>query len=116
MIRLTTKYLNEGPADIILNRREGKEGIMYTWIANRDKPWQKSNGFRGVNTAEHPRHPSVDLKVSVIKACFEEENDVQLVSAQIGYSRASIYAWRKRYLKEGMQGLMNMKDRKRGKL
>ena len=89
---------------------------LYTWIANRDKPWQKPNGFRGVNTAEHPRHPSVNLKISAIRACFEEGNDVQLISAQIGYSRASIYAWHRRYLKEGMLGLMNTKDRKRGKL
>ena len=29
---------------------------------------------------------------------------------------ASIYAWHRRYLKEGMLGLMNTKDRKRGKL
>ena len=39
-----------------------------------------------------------------------------MVSAQIGYSRASIYTWRKKYLKEGMLGLMNTKDKKRGKL
>ena len=50
-----------------------------------DKPWQKPNGFRGVNTAEHPRQPSADLKISAIRACFEED-DVQLMSAQIGYS------------------------------
>ena len=60
-----------GPADIILDRKE-KKGIMYAWIANRDKPWQKPNGFRGVNTAEHPRHPSVNLKISAIRTCFEE--------------------------------------------
>jgi len=52
-----------GPADIILDRKE-KKGIMYTWMANRDMPWQKPNGFRGVNTAEHPWHPSVNLKIS----------------------------------------------------
>ncbi len=60
-----------GPADIILDRKE-KKGIMYTWVANRDKPWQKPNGFRGVNTAEYPRHPSVNMKISAIRTCFEE--------------------------------------------
>ena len=70
---------------------------LYTWIANRDKLWQKPNGFRGVNTAEHPRHPSVNLKNSAIRACFEEGNDVQFISAQIGYSRVSIYAGHRRY-------------------
>ena len=59
------------PADKILDRKE-KKGIMYAWVANRDKPGQKPNGFRGVNTAEHPWHPSVNLKISAIRTCFEE--------------------------------------------
>ena len=103
-------------AEVIRRLGYPSKQALYTWIANRDKPWQKPNGFHGVNTAEHPRHPSVNLKISAIRACFEEGNDVQLISAQIGYSRASIYAWHRRYLKEGMLGLMNTKDRKRGKL
>ena len=103
-------------AEVIRRLGYPSKQALYTWIANRDKPWQKPNGFRGVNTAEHPRHPSVNLKFSAIRVCFEEGNDVQLISAQIGYSRASIYAWHRRYLKEGMLGLMNTKDRKRGKL
>ena len=35
---------------------------MYTWIANRNKPWRKRKSFRGINTAEHPRHPSAELR------------------------------------------------------
>lgn len=87
-------------AEVIRRLGYPSKQALYTWIANRDKPWQKPNGFRGVNTAEHPRHPSVNLKISAIRACFEEGNDVQFISAQIGYSRASIYAWHRRYLKE----------------
>ena len=94
-------------AEVIRRLGYPSKQALYTWIANRDKPWQKPNGFRGVNTAEHPQHPSVNLKFSAIRACFGEGNDVQLISAQIGYSRASIYAWHRRYLKEGMLGLMN---------
>ena len=45
---------------------------MYAWIANRDMLWQKPTGFRGVNTAEYPRHLSVNLKSTAIRACFEE--------------------------------------------
>ena len=85
-------------AEVIRQLGYPSQQALYTWIANRDNPWQKPSGFRGVNTAEHPLHPSVALKLSAIKACFEDGNDVQFVSAQIGYSRASIYAWRKRYL------------------
>ena len=103
-------------AEVIRRLGYPSKQAMYTWIANRNKPWRAPSGFRGINTAEHPRHPSAELKFSAFKACFEEGKDVQLVSAQIGYSRASIYTWRKKYLKEGMLGLMNTKDRKRGKL
>ena len=89
---------------------------LYTWISQRGKAWQKPNGFRGINTAEHPRHPSADLKLSAIKTCFEDGKDIQLVSAEIGYSRAGIYTQRRKFLKEGPLGLMNTKDRKRGRL
>ena len=65
-------------AEVIRRLGYPSKQALYTWIANRDKPWQKPNGFRGVNTAEHPRHPSVNLKFSAIRACFEEGNDVQL--------------------------------------
>lgn len=71
MISMMAMEIWYGPADKILDRKE-KKGIMYAWIANRDMPWQKPNGFRGVNTAEYPRHPSVNLKISAIRTCFEE--------------------------------------------
>ena len=35
---------------------------------------------------------------------------MKYVSEDIGYSRTSIYQWRKRYLKEGTLGLMNRKN------
>ena len=89
---------------------------MYKWIANRYKPQNEPKRSRGLNTAEHPQHPSAELKYFAIKSCFEDGNDVQLIAEQIGYSRMSIYKWRKKYLKEGMLGLMNTKDKKRGKL
>ena len=42
--------------------------------------------------------------------------NIKYVSEDIGYSRASIYQWRKRYLKEGTLGLMNNKNITPGKL
>lgn len=71
MISMMAMEIWYGPADKILDRKE-KKGIMYAWVANRDKPGQKPNGFRGVNTAEYLRHPSVNLKISAIRTCFEE--------------------------------------------
>jgi hypothetical protein len=39
-----------------------------------------------------------------------------LVSEEIGYSRASIYIWRKKYILKGATALMNVSDDPRGKL
>ena len=52
----------QSTAEVIRRLGYPSKQALYTWIANRDKPWQKPNGFRGVNTADHPRHPSVNLK------------------------------------------------------
>ena len=58
------------------------------------------------NTPDHPRHPSAEFKYEVLRRCFELGEDVEYVSREIGYSRMSIYAWRRKYLKYGMVGLM----------
>ena len=58
-------------AEVIRRLGYPSKQALYTWIANRDMPWQKPNGFRGVNTAEHPWHPSVNLKISAIRTCFK---------------------------------------------
>lgn len=58
------------------------------------------------STPGHPRHPSAELKYEAIHRCFELGEDVEYVSREIGYSRMSIYAWRRKYLKYGMVGLM----------
>ncbi|ERT60703.1 helix-turn-helix domain-containing protein [Peptoniphilus sp. BV3C26] len=37
-----------------------------------------------------------------------------MVSEETGYSRTSIYRWRKLYVSQGVAALMNEKDRPRG--
>ena len=49
-------------------------------------------------------------QLDAIRRCFEQGENIKYVSEDIGYSRASIYQWRKRYLKEGTLGLMNHKN------
>ena len=68
------------------------------------------------NTEEHPRNPSVDLKMDAIRRCFELGESVKSVSEDIGYSRASIYQWRKKYLRGGSIALMNDKNIQPGKM
>ncbi|WP_312282051.1 IS3 family transposase [Oscillibacter sp.] len=90
---------------------------LYNWIARRKHLPVGQSTFRGVNTPEHPRHPSLELKLAAIHRCFELGEDVQSVSDEIGYSTASIYLWRKKYIQEGCTALMNpSNERKRGEL
>ena len=66
--------------------------------------------MKSVNTAEHPRNPPVEVKMDAIHSCFELGENIKCVSEEIGYSRASIYIWRKKYLQGGMVALMNHKN------
>ena len=90
---------------------------LYIWIATRDDPAkQRSQRKKWNNTPSHLRHPSVEIKMEAIHRCFELGENVQLVSEEIGYSRASIYTWRKKYIQKGAAALMNTGDDPRGKL
>ena len=90
---------------------------LYNWIhRKRILPEEKST-FRGYNTKEHPRHPPLEQKLQILHRCFEMGEDVQSVSNEVGYSTASIYTWRRKYIQKGAAALMNpSKERGRGKL
>lgn len=88
---------------------------LYNWVTRRKHLPKGRSTFRGVNTPEHPRHPPLELKLDILYRCFESGENVQSVSDEIGYSTASIYQWRRKYIQEGRVGLMPpSKDRKRG--
>lgn len=84
---------------------------LYTWIATENMVKRERKQLpRFANPPEHPRNPPLDIKLDAIRRCFEQGENIKYVSEDIGYSRASIYQWRKRYLKEGTLGLMNHKN------
>ena len=89
---------------------------LYTWIANEGvtKPERKS--LKLINTVEHPRNPSVKVKMNAIHRCFELGESVKSVSEDIGYTRASIYRLRKKYLHGGITALINDKNIKHNTL
>jgi len=92
------------------------KSCLYRWITLQNKLPEVSLKFRGINTPEHPKHPSVKQKHSILDRCFELGEDVKPVSDEVGYSRASIYSWRRKYLRRGTVALMNPTDKPRGKL
>ena len=90
---------------------------LYSWINNEGKlPMNRKKLPRVNNPTNHPRNPPAEIKLEAIQRCFELGESIQSVSEEIGYTRASIYQWRKRYLKEGAAGLMNTKSIQPGKL
>ncbi len=90
---------------------------MYLWLKNRAKGARpKASRKQFNNPTDHPLHPSLETKLSILQRCFIDGENVQLVSEETGYSRASIYTWRRKYQSKGMTALMNTKDDPRGKL
>ena len=81
---------------------------LYTWIAKENTPPKTRKKYPVINNPpDHPRNPPLEVKLDAIHRCYELGENIKYVSEDIGYSRASIYQWRKRYLKEGTLGLMN---------
>jgi len=62
------------------------------------------------NTATHPQHPSIEIKLETLKRCFENGEDVKAVSLEIDYSRASIYTWIRKFEKKGMLGILGRQN------
>lgn len=69
---------------------------LYTWIENESVQKPPRKVLDNTNTATHPRNPPVEVKMDAIHRCFEPGESIKYVSEEIGYSRASIYAWRKK--------------------
>ena len=90
---------------------------LYNWSYEEKHPTKVREDYPIVdNPPDHPRNPPLQVKLDAIHRCYELVENIKYVSEDIGYSRASIYLWRKRYLKEGTLGLMNNKNITPGKL
>ena len=91
---------------------------LYDWYRNKiadiadyhgslDKEYQIKQKY--INAPNHPRNPDANLKLDAIKRCFSLGEGVEYVSRDIGYSRASIYSWYRKYQKFRVAGLMSSK-------
>lgn len=90
---------------------------MYTWIKNRNIEIKEKASVDYSDTPEHRRHPSLELKLSIIRRCFEKGEDIKSVSEETGYSRTSIYLWRRKYVVGGAAALASKKKHlPRGKI
>ena len=94
------------------------KSTLYRWYERKKAGAENKHGCitsqavssdHSCNSPGHSIHPPAELKCDAIHRCFEMGEDVEYVSREIGYSRTSIYAWRRKYLKHGMVGLMAKK-------
>ena len=94
-----------------------REGF-YKWLREWKNGSEKVKAARRRinNRPEHPLHPSPELKMETIRRCFELGENVKLVSEEIGYSRPTIYAWKRLYDQKGAVAFMKYQDIPRGKL
>ena len=110
------EYERQGSVAAVIQRLGyPSESTLYRWYECKKAGFENRHGQiaettatmdHRCNTPEPPRHPSAEFKYEVLHRCFELGEDVEYVSREIGYSRISIYNWRRKYLKYGMVGLM----------
>ncbi|WP_313076160.1 helix-turn-helix domain-containing protein [Lacrimispora sp.] len=73
---------------------------LYTWIKDEGSQKPPRKNLFNINNRNHPRNPPLEVKMNAIHRCFELGESIKLVSEGIGYTRASIYTWRKDIFKE----------------
>lgn len=59
---------------------------MYPYLKNRNI---EENSVDYSDTSEHRRLPTLELKLSIIRRCFEDWKDIKSVSEETGYLRTS---------------------------
>ena len=82
---------------------------MYTWIKNRNIAIKQRAIADYTDSPSHRRHPSLEVKLNILHRCFEAGEDIKSVSEDTGYTRSSIYSWRRKYLSGGAGALMSKK-------
>ena len=61
---------------------------MYTWIRNRYIE-RKRRKIDYTDSPDLRRHPSLETKLEILHRCFEEGEEIKLISEEYGYSRES---------------------------
>ncbi|MEL7622190.1 MAG: IS3 family transposase [Clostridiales bacterium] len=82
---------------------------LYIWIDDEDTP-REPRKTPTANAVSSPRYASLEVKTEALRRCFEEGERVESVAEDIGYTKSSIFAWQKKYLRGGAVALMNKKN------
>lgn len=66
--------------------------------------------LRLINNPKHPRNPPIEVKRDIFHRCFVLGEGVKLVSENVGYTRESIYTWRRLYIDKGTVSLITNRN------
>ena len=108
--RALAEFEQMGSATITIRNLEYPSlSTLYRWFKRRKAGIENNHGhatqpitireYRDCTEA-HPRYPSAQVKLDILHRCFEIGEDVEYVSIETGYSRVSIYEWRRQYLEK----------------
>lgn len=53
---------------------------LYTWVENEGVPKSHRKELTNINTAEHPRNPSIEVKMNALHRCFKRGGTVSLIN------------------------------------
>ena len=81
--------------------------VLYNWIKKENLPRKQ---LILINNPKHPRNPPIEVKMEILHRCFVLGESVKLVSEDVGYTRVSIYAWRRSYIEKGSVSLINNRN------
>ena len=61
---------------------------LYTWIGNEGILKSSRKQLTNINTIEHHRNPSIEMKINVLHRCFKLGESIKSVSEEIGYTKS----------------------------
>lgn len=108
-VRATIQRLGYPSSSTLYRWYEHKKAGIENRHGNAD--FCQIEGMQNGSRSGHYKNPSAEFKYAAIHRCFDLGEDVEYISREIGYSRQSIYVWRRKYLKQGMVGLMSKAKR-----
>lgn len=112
----TYKQLGSITATIIQLGNPSKPAL-FNWLKTDELEPSFSHQEGTLKKYRKPRENyTPEFKLSAIKRCFENKEEIKKVSIELGISRPCLYNWRKKYLKGGMFGLMKKHEIGRGPL
>lgn len=85
--------------------------VMYSWIKGRDNIDELANRKQGHAIGIKNHFANTDTKLLAVKRVLEDNEDINDVAREIGFTTTTIHNWINLYLKEGAASLVNTRNK-----